>query len=190
MYWAPQITNQIPVVIFTSIVLRQNKFNCFGSWDQYYKTDFAVAEFMARFWSIICGAKWCQLITYLSVAAIKAALEELQIDGAKLEAQIQIMDQSLAITLRQFNYGKISLIVVVPGLIQIGELQCGSRPAITILRQSKRHDFSVAKFVARHVANVGQVVHVAEDVDGEKATSLIVVQMQHIDVTKLCCKNW
>ena len=100
------------------------------------------------------------------------------------------MDQSLAITLRQFNYGKISLIVVVPSLIQIGELQCGSRPAITILGQSKRHDFSVAKFVARHVANVGQVVHVAEDVDGEKATSLIVVQMQQIDVTKLCCKNW
>ena len=41
--------------------------------EQYYKTDFAITQFMARFWCIIWGAKWC-LTQYLFVAAIKAAL--------------------------------------------------------------------------------------------------------------------
>ena len=52
---------------------------------------------------------------YLFVASIMAALQELQINSAKLQVQTQIMDQSLAIMLRQLCYGKISFIVLLPG---------------------------------------------------------------------------
>ena len=51
---------------------------------------------------------------YLFEADIEAALLELQIDRAKLQVQTQIMDQSLAVMLRQLCYGKISFIVLVP----------------------------------------------------------------------------
>ena len=50
---------------------------------------------------------------YLFVAAIMAALLELQIDSAKLQVQTQIMYQSLAVMLWQLCYGKISFIVLV-----------------------------------------------------------------------------
>ena len=33
--------------------------------EKYYKTNFAVMQFTARFWCIIWGAQWCQPITYL-----------------------------------------------------------------------------------------------------------------------------
>ena len=52
---------------------------------------------------------------YLFVASIMAALQELQINSAKLQVQSQIMDQSLAIMLRQLFYAKISFIVLVLG---------------------------------------------------------------------------
>ena len=51
---------------------------------------------------------------YLFVASIMAALQELQINSAKLQVQTQIMDQSLAIMLPQLCYSKISFIVLVP----------------------------------------------------------------------------
>ena len=51
---------------------------------------------------------------YLFEADIEAALLELQIDRAKLQVQTQIMDQSLAVMLRQLCYGKISFIVLIP----------------------------------------------------------------------------
>ena len=44
-----------------------------------------------------------------TAAAIKVALEELQIDSAKLQVQTQIMDQNLAVILWQLCYSKISL---------------------------------------------------------------------------------
>ena len=50
----------------------------------------------------------------LFVAAKMAALQELQIDCANLQVQTQIVDQSLAITLWQLCYGKISFIVLFP----------------------------------------------------------------------------
>ena len=55
---------------------------------------------------------------YLFVAAIKAALLELQIDSAKLQVQTQIMDQSLAVKLWQLCYGKINFVVLVPDVIR------------------------------------------------------------------------
>ena len=57
-------------------------------------------------------------IQYLFVAAIKAALWELKIDSAKLQVQTQSMDQSLAVMLWQFDYSKISFIVLVTELIK------------------------------------------------------------------------
>ena len=51
---------------------------------------------------------------YLFIAGIKAALYELQIDSTKLQVQTQSMNQSIAIMSLQFNYGKISFIVLVP----------------------------------------------------------------------------
>ena len=50
----------------------------------------------------------------LFVAATKAASKELQIDSTKLQVQTQSMNQSIAIMSLQFNYGKISFIVLVP----------------------------------------------------------------------------
>ena len=41
---------------------------------------------------------------YLFGAATKAALYELQIDSARLQVQTQIMDQSLAVMLRQNQF--------------------------------------------------------------------------------------
>ena len=47
-------------------MLRQNQFYSIGTRDQYYKTDFAVTQFAARFWCIIWGAKWaCTTYLYL-----------------------------------------------------------------------------------------------------------------------------
>ena len=50
---------------------------------------------------------------YLFVAAIRAALYEIQ--SAKLQVQTQIMDQSLAVILQQLCYGIIRFIVLFPG---------------------------------------------------------------------------
>ena len=35
------------------------------SWDQYYKTDFAVKQLTTTLWCLIWSAKWVQNITYL-----------------------------------------------------------------------------------------------------------------------------
>ena len=58
----------------------------------------------------------------LFVAAIGAVSQELKIDSAKLQAQIQIMDQSLAIMLLQLCCSKISFIVLVPAFENAAEV--------------------------------------------------------------------
>ena len=60
---------------------------------------------------------------YLFEADIEAALLELQIDRAKLQVQTQIMDQSLAVMLRQLCYGKTSFIVLVPAFADPSSLR-------------------------------------------------------------------
>ena len=54
---------------------------------------------------------------YFFLAALKAALKELQINSTKLQVQTQIMDRSLAVMLQQLCYSKISFIVLIPVLV-------------------------------------------------------------------------
>ena len=83
------------------------------SWDQYYKTDFAATQLMARFWCIIwvCTCNFAISIWSSPNATYIAAANKY----FWTQLVPQIMHQNLAILLWQFCYGKISFIVLVPG---------------------------------------------------------------------------
>ena len=93
--------------------LAQSGYPDLDSWEQYYKTDFAVTHSLWLYFDALFDGL-SEFKTVHICICHKDSITITKIDCEKLQVQTQIMNQNLAIILWHLCYGKISFIVLVP----------------------------------------------------------------------------